>query len=339
MRPMPPLIRWPSRLILCVCAAGGFVTTAALLHHALPLQVAEVTPKLDYLKSHPADFDTVFIGSSRIYHGVSPRAFDAAMAAAGRPTHSFNLAVDGMMPPESLQMARTMLAMPLPHLRTVFLEVASAQPLPDANNLTARDIYAQDPRSLLYGFNRALQDFRTLPQDTRWQRLSDDIAIATVTFTRNELSMGRLVFAADSVEPPKRLGSAMLGPDSDGFVPERAVLSGPSRAKLARELETILTGTVQDRPQDPLNEESYAAIRDLLTERRIELILITAPVALRDFHARVDAPPGTRLLAFDEPGRYRDLYTPDHRADSDHLNYDGARIFSKYLALSYLTGQ
>ncbi len=65
---------------------------AALLHSALPLRVAEVTPKLRYLETHRADFDTVFIGSSRIYHGVSPGVFDAATAGPPAPSISASMA-------------------------------------------------------------------------------------------------------------------------------------------------------------------------------------------------------------------------------------------------------
>ena len=90
---------------------------AGVLHRVTPLKVPEVTPKLDYLEGHIGDFDTVFIGSSRIYHGVSPKVFDATTGAAGRGTHSFNLAVNDMLPPESLRMLGTLLEMRPPRLR------------------------------------------------------------------------------------------------------------------------------------------------------------------------------------------------------------------------------
>ena len=59
--------------------------------------------------------------------------------AAGRPTHSFNLGIDGMMPPESLHMARTLLAMRPPHFKRLFLEVSSTRDMPDIRALTVRD--------------------------------------------------------------------------------------------------------------------------------------------------------------------------------------------------------
>jgi hypothetical protein len=334
MRGAPPVIR---RLLLCACAAVGFAAMVAVLHRAVPLPVAEVTPKLKYLEAHRRDFDTVFIGSSRIYHGVSPKVFDAAMAAAGKPTRSFNLAVAGLMPPESLYMTRTMLAMRPPRLRTVFLEVASAEPIPDMNNLTERDIYTQDASSLIHGLKRAQLDLRVTPQEFRWQQVSDDLSYSVLTFAQNELNVGRLASASDLAVDPEKYGPLTLGPDRDGYVPARNPLSKRSRRKLEMELESIRKGIAKERPKDDLNEEDYAHTRDLLEAHGVELILVTAPVALRDYHARVDLPPGVRFLAFDDPDRHPELFEPEHRSDSDHLNNSGARIFSQELADSYLT--
>jgi hypothetical protein len=333
---MSPLVR---RLFLCACAAAGFAGMAALLHRALPPpHVPEVTPKLDFLAAHRGDFDTVFIGSSRIYHGISPKAFDAATAAAGKPTHSFNLAINGMMPPESLHMLRTFLAMRPGRLRTVFLEVASAEPNADTTNLTIRDIYAQDSASLLYGCKRALLDLRTAPKD-RWQRAWDDLSASAVTFAQNELNIGRLDLTADLTKIPDRLGGVMLGPDTDGYLPVHAPIVGDARVAFEKNLDAIRSGKVPARPADPLNIEEYARTRDLLAARGVELVLVVTPLTLKDYHPWVDAPPGPRLLKFDDPGRYPELYLPEHRHDSEHLNDAGAQIFSRELAEAYLAAQ
>jgi hypothetical protein len=333
---MFPLAR---RLFLCMCAAAGFTGMAAVLHLALPPHVPEVTPKLDYLKAHLGDFDTLFIGSSRIYHGVSPRVFDTVTAAGGKPTRSFNVAINGMLPPESLHMLGTILAMRPPRLRTIFLEVASEEPNPDTNNLTIRDVYAQDWGSLSYGWKRALRDAQTGPQTDRWTRAWDDLSASTVTFAQNEFNIGRVDLTADLVKIPDRMGAVMLGPDKDGYLPVRHPLAPESRVTLERNLEAIRTGKVPERPPDRLNMESYARVRDLLAAHGVELVLVVAPLTLKDYHAWVDAPPGPRLMKFDDPDRYPELYVPEHRLDSDHLNDNGAQVFSKELAEAYLAGK
>ncbi len=312
---------------------------AAVLHLALPPHVPEVTPKLDYFAAHKGDFDTVFIGSSRIYHGVSPKLFDARIAARGHQTRSFNMAINGMMPPESFHLLRAILAMRPPRLHTVFLEVASAAPDPDPDNLTIRDVYSRDYRSLIYGAKRALLDCRTGPRTDRWSRAWDDLSATAVTVAQNELNIGRVDLTADLVKTPDRLGRVMLGPDTDGYLPLRPPMPPESRAAFEKNLDAMRAGKVPERPPDPLNADGYLRIRDLLAARRVEMVLVVTPLALKDYHAWVDAPPGPRLLRFDDPARYPELYLPENRHDSDHLNDSGAEIFSKELADAWLAGK
>jgi len=312
---------------------------AALVHQLAPLRVPEVTPKLDYLMAHRKDFDTVFIGSSRIYHGVSPKAFDAAMAAAGSGTHSFNLAVNGLMPPESLYVTRGVLKIGLPQLRRVFLEVAAARDLPDVESPTTRDIYWQDIEALKYGWLRAWQDFHTAPARRRWPTAWGDVSRSAWLFALNELNIGRLVPTGDLTKTANHMGAVMLGPGMDGYLPERHPLTEISRSRLAEDVAAMRSGDVPARPIDPLNEESYARIGDMLARRGIELVLVAPPSTLRDYHSWVDAPPGSRVLKFDVPDRFPELYAPANRFDSDHLNDLGAQIFSGELAAAYLAGK
>src|ERR1051326_6133873 len=83
-----------------ILGLASFCVSAFSLHSLLPLpEVGGVSSKLRFLAAHRGEYDTIFLGSSRVYHGVSPAAFDAAMAAAGRRAHSYNLGIDGMLPP------------------------------------------------------------------------------------------------------------------------------------------------------------------------------------------------------------------------------------------------
>jgi len=327
----------PRRLFLCACAAAGFAGMAALLHRALPWRVPEVTQKVNFLRAHAGDFDTVFIGSSRIYHGVSPRAFDAAMAAAGQPAHSFNLAVNALLPPESMWMARTLSAMKLPRLRRVFLEMADARDIPDADHPTVRDVYWQDPEALAYAWQRARQDLAAAPPEQRWTRALGELSRGTTLFAFNELNVGWLI-PTPRWEPVSGRREPVLGPDGDGFLPIRHTLLEGARAKLAEGIDALRRQTVV-RTVDPLNEQEYAGIQRMLNARGVEVILLMAPVTVRDYHAWQDAPPGSRVLAFDDPDRHPEFYDPAHRFDSDHLNEAGAEIFSKELAEAYLAGK
>jgi hypothetical protein len=326
-------------LFLCLCAAVGFAGTASLIHRLAPLKVPEVTPKLAYLQAHLGDFDTLFIGSSRVYHGVSPRIFDAATAAAGKPTHSFNLGTNGMFPPESLHIARTILAMRPPRLRRIFLEVASAHGLPDAARPTIRQVYWQDFDALLYAIRRARLDYPVTERKYRLHKAWQEVSDAATLFARNQLNIGRFIPDPDALpNQAYKTTDLVLGPDRDGFFPAPNVMTGVERHQFAIALASMRDGTAKPHPGDSLNRQDYLRIRDLIAGSGIELILLITPSTTRDYHAALNAPSGPRLLAFDDPVHYPEFYLPERRFDYDHLNDVGATIFSQELAKAYVTG-
>ena len=71
-----------SLLFVAVLVAGG-----AILYRVDPFrEVSMVREKWDHWEKHKDEYDTVFIGTSRTYRGISPADFDEVTAAAGMPT-------------------------------------------------------------------------------------------------------------------------------------------------------------------------------------------------------------------------------------------------------------
>jgi hypothetical protein len=85
--------------------------------------VPEVRDKLAWLAAHGGEYDTLFLGSSRVRRQISPKIFDERMAARGVPTRSFNLGIDAMTFPELSFVLREILASKPPKLRWVIADV------------------------------------------------------------------------------------------------------------------------------------------------------------------------------------------------------------------------
>src|SRR5713226_6136440 len=80
----------------CIAGLCAFVVSCQALHCVAGLpRIAQVTPKLEYFAGHKDEFDTLFVGSSRIYHQVMPEVFDEVLRANGREARSFNFGIDG----------------------------------------------------------------------------------------------------------------------------------------------------------------------------------------------------------------------------------------------------
>ena len=63
----------------------GLCLTCWVIRINLPVpKVPAVQAKLAHLAEHINDYDTLFLGSSRIYHQIIPSRFDELMARRGR---------------------------------------------------------------------------------------------------------------------------------------------------------------------------------------------------------------------------------------------------------------
>lgn len=122
---------------------GGSLGLILLLANAVPArteqEVSAVTRKLQWLEQHKDDFNIVFVGSSRVFHGLSPRLFDEVASTRGQQSHSFNLGMDKMGMAQSMRIMRELVATGPRNLKYVFFEMESGTGmLPGGKNRAAR---------------------------------------------------------------------------------------------------------------------------------------------------------------------------------------------------------
>src|SRR2546430_2168218 len=85
-----------------VIALAAFLATSAVIHSLLPPIIPKgIAAKLKFFTEHKDEFDTVIVGTSRLYYSASPEIFDATTRENGLTTHTFNFGIDGMHPPEN----------------------------------------------------------------------------------------------------------------------------------------------------------------------------------------------------------------------------------------------
>jgi lysophospholipase L1-like esterase len=85
---------------------------------------------------------------------------------------------------------------------------------------------------------------------------------------------------------------------------------------------------------DPLEVQLARRLRRTAAERGVGLIFVISPQLNQRPNLIWAAENGAidHLLSYNDPIRYQDLYDLEHRWDNGHLNGEGARIFSRYLA-------
>ena len=298
--------------------------------------VPMVTAKLDYFAAHKEAYDTLFFGSSRLYHALSPKVFDAAMAQRGRATHSFNFAIDGMVPPEVFYFVRKALTEKPTHARWAFVEIAGLRT--SMQRGATRDAYWQNPEALGLMFREMLQapirgkkGTKRFPKARRlYAELIPDLQLFFYKYAN--IGMGRNVVAGFFNQPGPTEPDEALGPAKDGFVPLLNPTPDSEAAKLTDALQKLKSGKMEKRGVDPLNRDAYARLLRDIKAAGITPFLVVTPTTTRDYQVRKSAPPDTVVFAFDDPAAFPNLYEPDRRMDYDHLNPRGAEEFSITLA-------
>lgn len=327
------------RALNVLLSLAALVTTSAALHPILPLPFVEnVAPKLRFFAAHKDEFDTLFIGTSRIEHHLEPEIFDRVSAERGLPTRSFNLAVDDMHPPENFFVLDQILKMK-PHLKWVVLEFEDIQsePSPGARG-TRRLAYWHDwPRTRL-----ALHRIVDPKGNAHWfgkviraAVRHRDLAMHLSLFVKETLNVGRLSELLHGAGQPTR-GEAQLGPRRDGFRPPRAAMPPSRIAAYERKLQRE-TANAHPRFIDPFAEKTFREYAARLRQLGTASVFIVTPVVTQSqLHFRLTPTPPGPLFSFNNVSAYPQLYRAEVRADESHLTKASADEFTRLFAEEFL---
>jgi hypothetical protein len=110
-------------------AVTGFLIACVGLRAVLPFPEIDggASQKFRFFSAHKDEFDTLFIGSSRIYFQISPAIFDRVTRESGLPTHSFNFGIGSTYLLESAYLLEQILNLKPRNLRWLFIEYDEMQ--------------------------------------------------------------------------------------------------------------------------------------------------------------------------------------------------------------------
>jgi hypothetical protein len=331
---------------------GAFVATCMALHAVLPFpEVDAVSDKLRVFAAHKDEFDTLFIGSSRIYFQVSPAVFDGVMREQGNATRSFNFGIGGMHLPESAYMLEQVLKTKPRHLKWVVVEYDELQ--------TKWSLEEQTSRRALYwhDWKRTSLLLRKLTgSGTHWvwlpnlKKLRDIIvsrkAEATThtllgfhagQFQKNFTNVARArdvvdYFASSSLNAPdpKYLGAA-----GDGYIPITKRMSAAQTAAYERALTRLMA---RNRPRSfsAYTLESYRQCAEQIRAiGAIPIFVVTPTLTEVEIVYRAGAKPPGIVMAFNDPRAYPNLYRSDVRMDQGHMIGAAAEEFTRLVAREF----
>jgi hypothetical protein len=331
----------------------AFLTTCIGLRAVLPFPEIDggVSQKFRFFAAHKDEFDTLFIGSSRIYFQMSPAIFDRVTRESGLPTHSFNFGIGGMYLPETSYLLEQILNLKPRNLRWVFIEYDELQTKWSPENQTSRRaLYWADWKrvSLLL---RKLTDAGTAPL---W--LPDPAKLREIMLPQNdERSTGSLLTfyagqfeknytnvarAADVLDyflrrDTRERRARYLGAASDGYVTRPNRMSPSQAAAYERGLAAAMAqaGT---RPLSPYAVEGYRqCAQEVRNVGAAPIFLITPSTTEINVAAETTGLAGV-VMAFNNPRAYPNLFRSSVRRDGQHLTKSGAEEFTRVVAANFV---
>jgi hypothetical protein len=336
-----------------VIGIAAFLITCIALRAVLPFPEIDggVSQKFRFFAAHKDEFDTLFIGSSRVYFQISPAVFDRVTRESGLPTRSFNFGIGGMYLPETSYVLEQILNLKPRNLRWVFIEYDELQTKWSPENQTSRRaLYWADWKrvSLLL---RKLTDAGTrplwLPNPEKFReivlRQGDEentrslLMFYVTQFERNYTNVSR---AADVLNhflsrDTKQRRARYLGAGNDGYVPRAGGISPNQVAAYERALAAAMAQT-STRPLSPYAVEAYRqCAQEVRSIGAAPIFLITPSTTEINVAAEGIELPGV-VMAFNNPQAYPALFRSSARRDGQHLTKPGAEEFTRIVAANFV---
>ena len=321
-------------------AAAAFVFTCLVLHAFLPApDIGDLSAKLRFFALHKDEFDTIFLGSSRIYNGIAPSIFDQVLAENGVRSRSFNFGGGGMYPAEEFHILEQILALHPRNLKRMFLEIDDLQVSWVAgDNPSQRVVAWHDTKTTVLVARKMLNLDVREPLARKLRRLRKarhSLARHAMLWARNISNEGRAFDLAESFAHGDQKDREKLGPKLDGHFPTDEVMSGEAELTYERELAREPARNGGDVALDRYADQAYRHYARRLRRLGVSPVFIVAP-ALPQFPSKFSGPPPGLVLAYNKPSLYPDFYHSSVRVDVNHLNSTGAARFSTLVALDFL---
>lgn len=336
---------WPVALLVGVLsfALVSAVIGALTEHGPRTWRISVLAQKLEHLHRHAADYDTLFLGSSRVHYGVDPALFDAEMARQGCHARSFNMGVQALTLSEEHRLVQE-----LARIGRWDRVVLERNPIP----LRSLDLVGTDRGTLgfgtLTGVRLALLDLWTSPGNLL-ERLWG-MAEVVLVGAYEQLGIGRI---ARFLERPGNdelpTDDRVVTMDRAGFVPIEAETDPVMRARVAAiDRERLYDFIRQTRelagPPPRLGEQRAALLREQIEHARS----IAAQVAYVVWpHSRPQWAQDARAIGqaaqegglgdapvinLGDPTLAPELFAPELWHDNLHLYTTGTEIVTRAIA-------
>jgi hypothetical protein len=296
--------------------------------------------KYEYFRDNQDRFNTLVLGSSRIYRSINPEVFDDLLS--DYQTATFNFAAPAIFNPEIYYLYEKLLeSVEAESLKYAFIEL---QPLNYIRSKKLGTINNYYWHNLKYLITSTAYTFRS---NYSFDEKIELINSYSISYIFNTL-FGHKALTSTHL----RYQDRFLGPNDDGFYSlndemneiggdngyrkrYKAFLKDPS---VLEKKITIANKHFSERNYEQfINEVHLAILLELIeksTRMGVHLVFIIPPKldSYNELLALKERLPSEHILEIANPKEYPELYQADYSFDLGHLNEKGANLFSEFFA-------
>lgn len=330
-------------LSLVGLATLAFVAAGAVLRAFLPggTQHERTEVKFEHFREHRREFNVLFFGSSRVFRGFDPQAFDRVCAENGVATRSFNFGIGGSHAIEIEHLLTRVHGLAPQGLDFVLVDPEGLDLPAIHDNFHASSVIAWHDLARTR-FVTELLDSQPLDAWTKLDLAGSHWSSCAYHYANIGRALG-LVDACLGIAPSAERIEQTLGPFGNGY-------SADARERRERRFESkgrdeylaLLAEFELERPTGAPPSaaalELYRRLQRLAKDLGAQPVFVTLPALyiqndLLGAHAAGEV---ELLLGYHDPLANAELYALESREDHTHLNADGARIFSEKLARDFV---
>lgn len=307
--------------------------------------------KMDLLKSQPNEYNTFFIGSSRIYRQVNPMVFDSI----SKTTNSFNLGFAATFNPETYYLLNGLLKDDDFKVRNLVVEMQPLIRISKVNNHTRKVKYFMNFRMFKFVFKH----FFNSPNYSLKAKIKT-LKAYFISYGENLFNIGLL---KDSIEYFRRNGDFeskgeyyRLGHSKRGFLSlQEQLMLYPNNHLQERVNEfkadssqsiirkKILINSKADSSNFKLNSVHNDYVHKLIKiagEKNIHIVFVLPPklsrLSFKQVYPIFKKLPQKNKIDLLDPMKYPEFYKEENSFDIGHLNDNGSEIFTKSLAQKFV---
>lgn len=299
--------------------------------------------KLDYFQAHKDEYDSVFLGSSRIYRAFDPRAFTRTLPSTNGDHRSFNFGIGSMRPHELNSVLRRLLALKPKRLKYVFVELMDWHP-------TVLDGMQGHERSIAWHdlSETASALSTTWNAEVPWtERLAAwNADLADLARHYGNVGQGVRWWRGRPLSAERQAYLQKLMASADGFVAldqevspyyagRRETFLNRYRDLFLQQITEIPATNARPGSLAHLNVDAYLNQQAYVRDHGMQPIYVIPNLRWGTPDLNELDGPLENFMSFNHPGRYPELYDERNYFDRGHLTQSGATEFSRELAEAF----